>query len=315
MFRLIFGCEKLENVEEHPSMFIFACSDLALRVQTCSCAGRLYSCVRWLVLTRAYLFFNLCVCRFHQPYECRTLRMQYLSNTCMALGRNPSLGILAHFSFVYNFNIILHHLCTQLYVSCHILSYCEPNITFPPFFSPNHEFNLILFLQVLALYFGSGSTSRVLVWYNILTEETRGHIQATGFEPIICLMPKRSASAVLAQTLAERWWDTTHTFHIAGREMTITPHEFHCMIGLRFDGVLISLEDESGIRLGADLLRRQYATEMTHYTDLETDFMHHPQGIVEECIQMVRVFLLYLLGAYLFTNGRQTMSLRWLALF
>ena len=174
----------------------------------------------------------------------------------MALGRNPSLGSLAHFSFVYNFNIILHHLCTQLYVSCHILSYYEPNITFPPFFSPNHEFNLILFLYVLALYFGRGSTSRVLVWYNILTEETRGHIQATGFEPFICLMPKRSASAVLVQTLAERWWDTTHTFHIAGREMTITPYEFHRMIGLRVDGVSISLEDESGIRLGADLLRR-----------------------------------------------------------
>ena len=54
---------------------------------------------------------------------------------------------------------------------------------------------------------------------------------------------------------------------------------------------------------------------MIHYTDLELDFMHRSQGTAEECIRMARVFLLYLLEAYLFANGGQTVSLRWLALF
>ena len=30
---------------------------------------------------------------------------------------------------------------------------------------------------------------------------------------------------------------------------------------------------------------------------------------------MVRAFLLYILGAYLFANGGETMSLKWLVLF
>ena len=87
------------------------------------------------------------------------------------------------------------------------------------------------------------------------------------------------------------------------------------MIDLQFDGVSISLEDESGIRLGVDLLGRRYATKTICYTDLEVDFMHRSQGMVEECLWMARVFLLYLLEAYLFSNGGQMVSLRWLALF
>ena len=115
-----------------------------------------------------------------------------------------------------------------------------------------------------------------MVWYSILTKETRGHIPTAGFEPVLRLLFERFVSAVLAQTLVERWWDTTHTFHIANRKMTITPHDLHCMIGLRFDGVLISLEDKSSTQLGVKLLKRRYATETIHYINLEADFMRHP---------------------------------------
>ena len=50
-------------------------------------------------------------------------------------------------------------------------------------------------------------------WYNLLIPETRAYI--------ISLLPERPASATLVQCLIERWWDTTHTFHIVGREMTV----------------------------------------------------------------------------------------------
>ena len=87
------------------------------------------------------------------------------------------------------------------------------------------------------------------------------------------------------------------------------------MTGLWFDGVPISLKDESGIQLGIDLLRRRYAIETIRYIDLGVDFMYCAQGTVKECLRMARVFLLYLLGADLFANGGQTVSLRWLAIF
>ena len=114
------------------------------------------------------------------------------------------------------------------------------------------------------------------MWYSILTEETQGHIHVADFEPIFNLMLERFANAILVQTLTERWWDTTHTFHIAGLEMTITSHDFHRMTGLQFDGVPISLKDDSGIWLGIDLLGRRYAIETIRCIDLEADFMHRP---------------------------------------
>ena len=45
------------------------------------------------------------------------------------------------------------------------------------------------------------------------------------------------------------------------------------------------------------------------------DYRPLPQLTADDYAKMDRAFLLYLLGAFLLTNGGQTMSLRWLALF
>lgn len=145
-----------------------------------------------------------------------------------------------------------------------------------------------------------------MVWYNILTKETWGHIRTIGFELVLHLLPEMSSGAVLVQTLVKRWWDITHTFHITDQEMTVTPCDFHRMTGLQFDRFLISLEYQLGTQLGVVLLERRYAMEMICYTDLEadfTEFMCRPWGMVEECDRMARVFIPYLLEVYFFANG------------
>ena len=71
------------------------------------------------------------------------------------------------------------------------------------------------FLQASSPYSGEGNTNCMAEWYRDLAEETKAHICAAGFKPIVCLLPERLASTILVQSLAERWWDTTYTFHIA----------------------------------------------------------------------------------------------------
>ena len=72
----------------------------------------------------------------------------------------------------------------------------------------------------------------IALWYRVLTDDTKAFIRVVGFEPVIHLLPESHASAILVQSLAERWWDTTHTFHITDTEMTVTPYDFHRMTGL-----------------------------------------------------------------------------------
>ena len=171
------------------------------------------------------------------------------------------------------------------------------------------------FLQILPLFSCRGSTNWVASWYGALTDDTKAFIRATGFEPIIHLLPESHANAILVQSLAKKWRDTTHTFHIVNREMTVTPHDFHWVTGLRCDRAIISLEDELGVQLGIELLGRRYMMDRIHYFDIESYYKPLPWVMPRDYAWMVRAFQFYILGAYLFTNGGQIVSLRWLTLF
>ena len=72
-----------------------------------------------------------------------------------------------------------------------------------------------------------GSASHLFAWYRALTKDIKALVSAVGFEPIMRLLLESSTNGILVQALADSWWDTTHTFHITGREMTVTPHGFH----------------------------------------------------------------------------------------
>ena len=97
--------------------------------------------------------------------------------------------------------------------------------------------------------------------------------------------------------------------------MMVTPYDFYHMIGLSFEGAIISLDSVSSIQRGLDMLGRKYSIETIRYFNLVSYYIFLPQKTTEECVYMARAFLLHFLGAYLFANGWQMMSLRWLTLF
>ena len=87
------------------------------------------------------------------------------------------------------------------------------------------------------------------------------------------------------------------------------------MTSLRSHRPIINLKGESSIQLGIDLPGHTHPSEHVCYFDLEKDYKTLFQTTPDDCARMARAFLLYVLEAYLFTNGGQIVSLRWLALF
>ena len=161
------------------------------------------------------------------------------------------------------------------------------------------------FLQSSSPYAGSGSTNKVVAWFNLLAPESRGYVWEASFEPIIIFLLEKSISATLVQCLIERWWDTTHTFHIIEQEMMMTPYDFYRMTGHSFEGATNSLDSVSGVQLGLNMLGRKYSTKTIPYIDLVLDYMFLPQRTMEECVHMARAFLLHLLPTFLPIVGNQ----------
>ena len=129
------------------------------------------------------------------------------------------------------------------------------------------------FLQSSSFYASRRSITKVVEQYNLLVLETKAYIWEAGFEPIIDILLEKSANATLVQCFIERWWDTTHTFHIVEREMTVTSYNLYYMIGLSFEGAIISLDGVSSIQLGFDRLERKYSTKTIRYFDLVFDYI------------------------------------------
>ncbi|KAL0015416.1 hypothetical protein SO802_002485 [Lithocarpus litseifolius] len=127
-----------------------------------------------------------------------------------------------------------------------------------------------------------------------------GAMRLTGSPPLTYWAENHIPMAELC--LIEKWWDSTHTFHIVEQEMTVTPYDFYCMIGLSFEGAIISLDNVLGIQLGLNMLGRKYSIETIRYFDLVSDYMLLPQRTTEKCVHMAKAFLLHLLGAY--TEGQ-----------
>jgi len=117
----------------------------------------------------------------------------------------------------------------------------------------------------------------VVEWYNLLVPETKAYIREASFKAILSLLSERSTSAILVQCLIERWWDTSHTFHIVEREMTVTPYDFHRITSLSFEGPIVNLDSVLGVQLGLNMLGRKYSIETIRYFDLVLDYMLLPQ--------------------------------------
>ena len=194
MSSIDFGWCFIENVEEL-LLFVF------MRAWARPCVCILYSWIRNSVLAYAGMFLRLCVHGNGPTYMGSCLCAWALTRVCEMLGKSPTLPIFTPFSTISPPYAILtpffiifasENHCIILFIFILHQNTISLNFTW--------IMNLIssFFLQSSSKYIGSGSTNKVVEWFNLLAPETRDYIQRASFEPIISLLLEKSTSATLA---------------------------------------------------------------------------------------------------------------------
>ncbi|KAI8524807.1 hypothetical protein RHMOL_Rhmol13G0178500 [Rhododendron molle] len=128
------------------------------------------------------------------------------------------------------------------------------------------------------------------------------------------LTPSKNDHAVLV-ALAERWRDTTNTFHLPLEEMTVTPTNFATITGLRVEGEPIPFD--SGIQNDRAALEwflgdvPKIEEGMVRYKQF-TRYLKRKVTTEQEEEQMARAYLLYLFGATLYPGRRSKLHLTYL---
>jgi hypothetical protein len=143
--------------------------------------------------------------------------------------------------------------------------------------------------------------------YHELHRDVRRLVDMTGFRPFIFTLTSTWHDHNVLTALAERWRDSTNTFHLTFGEATMTPLDFSALTGLRVGGEPIPYDcglgyDEAGLTWFLGFVPHR-EREMAHYGQFARVCTGVPASQTE-AEQKARCYLLYVFGASLYANRR-----------
>ncbi|KAI5354592.1 hypothetical protein L3X38_007487 [Prunus dulcis] len=179
----------------------------------------------------------------------------------------------------------------------------------------------ISFKLTLTKIRGCGNNEKCALWYNTAMHEmVKAKVQEAGFLPFLSILGHgKKGDRPLLVALAERWWDTTHTFHFDEvGEMTMTPTDFSAITGLRVGGKRLQYDMEmyknknKVVKLFgkpiADLLAGE---RRVPYDSLCTPYWNkHPKDD-KEADQIARAFILCLIGSSFLNDKSHYVSMHY----
>ena len=170
---------------------------------------------------------------------------------------------------------------------------------------------------------GAGNFSGARAWYESFPEVIRERIRVTGFQDFIHALPTVQGRTDYQplHALMERWSESTHTFQLPFGEFTVDPVSFAAITGIACAGDPVPL-DASLHPLTGD--RAEYVETLLgvvpdmkgmHKMKIDSLRAHYTRDRItaiatgREIDQLVRSFLLYLLGTTLFADAASSLDL------
>ena len=159
----------------------------------------------------------------------------------------------------------------------------------------------------------------VIDWYSKLNTSSREMVSKAGFEPLINgLSISKVMDIGLIQSLAHNWWDSTHTFHFQRvGEMTMTPMDFSAITGLRVKGIPLLMHQKSIVDaefkntlLGSEIIA--WEEDRVSVNWLSEIYSSKKCATTTEEHQIVRAFILALIGCSILPNEQNTVDLDYL---
>ncbi|KAI5324152.1 hypothetical protein L3X38_033225 [Prunus dulcis] len=190
--------------------------------------------------------------------------------------------------------------------------------------SPVLHFDLeehISFKLTLNKIRGCGNNDICATWYNkAMHDAVKAKVKESGFLPFLSILGHgKKGDKPLLVALAERWWDTTHTFHFDKvGEMTMTPTDFAAITGLRVSGKRLTYDldiyrnKKKVVKLFgkpiADLLAGE---RRVPYESLCTPYWRKNPKDDKEADQIARAFILCLIGSSFLNDKSQYVSMHY----
>ena len=161
------------------------------------------------------------------------------------------------------------------------------------------------------------------MWYDELTDDVKDKIQDTGFEDFILALSDAQGQTDYQplHALMERWSDTTHTFHLPCGEFTLDPISFAAITGISCAGDSVPF-DTTLHRMTADrvayierllgMVPDMKGTHTIKVDSIRSFYTRQRVGATTSDLQIdqvVRAFLVYLLGTTLFADIASSIDL------
>ena len=139
----------------------------------------------------------------------------------------------------------------------------------------------------------------------------KARIDDAGFLPFVTLLVDSLSDRMVIHALAERWWDSTNTFHLPFGEMTMTPLDFHVITGLRYGVVPLSTEKDLCTNLDEveGLLGVRPTVVLSGHVKVSWIYstFHGRNDLPVDCL--ARAFLLYVIGSTILCTKNERVSL------
>ena len=146
--------------------------------------------------------------------------------------------------------------------------------------------------------------------------EIRELIEPSGLLDFLAIKASKEGYIALLKALAERWWDTTNTFHFPCGEMTVTPTDITMITGLHFGTrALEFFDDWRNLPPGTvrDLLGAEPPRDSLYiprsWIRSRVDELSSVAGLIENPEHVARTAILMILGCSFVHTMRDTVNL------